>query len=225
MSRESPLAGRDDRSGSGPTEAGSERSPPPASDGLVPESDSTGGHRRWRFLLARAAGEWSGPGPVAPAAEWRNGGTAARLALAAKVTHQGANGGRRRAEPWSDVAEGAMFEKDGTPRFVLAVESLRGFPKEALTRRIIQARDCAMRVDEDGALGHIGGRWCVGSQGRGRVDRSRIARNGPRNERRRRRLGSRCSDAQEGNRVSVRPERTPKSSEEHRERWRVVLVE
>ena len=132
---------------------------------------------------------------------------------------------RRRAEPWSDVAEGAVFEKDGTPRFVLAVESLRGFPKEALTRRIIQARDCAMRVDEDGALGHIGGRWCVGSQGRGRVDRSRIARNGPRNERRRRRLGSRCSDAQEGNRVSVRPERIHKSSEEHRERWRVVLVE
>jgi hypothetical protein len=47
----------------------------------------------------------------------------------------------------SDVAEGAVFEKEGTQRFVLAVESLRGFPKEALTRRIIHARDSAMRVD------------------------------------------------------------------------------
>jgi hypothetical protein len=49
------------------------------------------------------------------------------LALAAKVTHQGANGVIRIAEPLSDVAEGAVFEKEGTQRFVLAVESLRGF--------------------------------------------------------------------------------------------------
>jgi hypothetical protein len=38
-------------------------------------------------------------------------------------------------------------------------------------------------------------------------------------------LGSRCSDDHEGNRVSVRPDRTLKSSEEHRERCRIILVE
>jgi hypothetical protein len=69
------------------------------------------------------------------------------LALAAKVTHQGANGVIRIAEPLSDVAERAVFEKEGTQRFVLAVKGLRGFPKEALTGRIIHARDSAMRVD------------------------------------------------------------------------------
>jgi hypothetical protein len=53
----------------------------------------------------------------------------------------------------------------------------------------------------------------------------RIARIGPRNERRLRRRGSRCSGDHEGNRVSVRPDRTLKSSEEHRERCGVVLVE
>jgi hypothetical protein len=95
------------------------------------------------------------------------------LAPGAKVTHQGANRVIRIAEPLRDVAKGAVVDKEGPQRFVLAVEGLRGFVKEALTRRIIHGWASSVRVDSGWALGLIVGRWRAASKGRGRADPSR----------------------------------------------------
>jgi hypothetical protein len=147
----------------------------------------------------------------------------ARLAPGAKVTHQGANRVIRIAEPLRDVAEGAVVGKEGPQRFVLAVEGLRGFLKEALTRRIIHGWASSVRVDSGWALGLIVGRWRAASKGRGRADPSRNARIGPRNEKKRGRRGSRGSGNHEESRASVRPERTLTSIERHREKCGIVL--